>query len=159
MKIINHDLTQVHPYHCNKDYEGKSAADRPHLGQAIAMPPKRHKASHDSQDLYDEDRLIPREYLYVPGINLELGSAYLQLLHNRYFIGIKDPVKRQYISICAYNWGPTAVRKKVLDTVQVSKMSRDELYNVLMRKTPQETREYLVKVTKRIQIYSGYFPG
>lgn len=107
--------------------------------------------------LYGEDWAIEADYLYSPGINIELGSAYLHLLINRYFAYLTDPDKRRFVTICAYNWGPTAVQKKVLNRYATGQMDASALYALLCKKTPEETREYLKKVTERMGLYDPYF--
>lgn len=107
--------------------------------------------------LYGQDWTIEADYLYSPGINIELGSAYLHLLMNRYFAHVKDADKRRFVSICAYNWGPTAVRKNILTKHGTTAMDASALYALLIDKTPRETRDYLQKVTQRMQLYAPYF--
>lgn len=47
-----------------------------------------------------------REYLYDERNNIELGTAYLSILRDRYLSDIADPVAREYCQIAAYNTGP-----------------------------------------------------
>jgi membrane-bound lytic murein transglycosylase C len=107
--------------------------------------------------LYGQDWTIDADYLYSPGVNIELGSAYLHLLMNTYFGHLGDLDKRRFVSICAYNWGPTSVRNKILDRGGATEMDAPALYRLLREKTPQETREYLKKVTERMALYAPYF--
>jgi membrane-bound lytic murein transglycosylase C len=107
--------------------------------------------------LYGQDWTIDANYLYAPGVNIELGCAYLHLLMNNYFGYLQDAERRRMVSICAYNWGPTAVTQKVLKRYGAADMSTDALYGLLRRKTPRETRAYLKKVTERMALYAPYF--
>ncbi len=107
--------------------------------------------------LYQRDQPLAPDYLYAPGINLELGAAYVHLLQNRYFKDIPDPRKRLYLTVCAYNWGPTAVRKKIINRYDVAGMSAEALFSLLAAHTPAETSEYLERVTRRIAVYDPYF--
>ena len=107
--------------------------------------------------LYAEDRVIRPEYLHSPGINMELGAAYIYLLRNKYFSEIQDKEKNRYVSICAYNWGPTAMRTKILNNYKIKEMSDGAVFSLLKRKTPPETSDYLSKVTERMALYEGYF--
>ena len=107
--------------------------------------------------LYGQDWTIDADYLYSPGVNIELGSAYLHLLMNNYFGSVTDPEKRRFVSICAYNWGPTSVNKKIISRYATAHMDPAELYVLLRSKTPKETREYLKKVTERMALYAPYF--
>ena len=106
--------------------------------------------------LYGQGNLVP-DYLYSPGVNIELGSAYLHLLATRYFAGIKDSEKIKQLSICAYNWGPGAINKNIVKKYNISKMSRARLYQVLINNTPEETSKYLQKVTEKEKVYQKYF--
>ena len=107
------------------------------------------------QYIHGEDWTIGPDYLYAPGINIELGTAYLYLLQTRYFGDVNDPVKRRNLAICAYNWGPTAVKRKILSKYNPNKLDRKGLYNVLSQQTPRETQQYLTRVNKRIAFYRG----
>jgi len=109
------------------------------------------------QYIYETDWIIQPDYLYSPGINIELGAAYLYILQNRYFKDINDDEKRLYVSICAYNWGPTAMRKKILDKNHISQMTAVQVYALLQKNTPEETRNYLKRVSQRMEIYQAYF--
>ena len=86
-----------------------------------------------------------------------MGSAYLHLLMTRYFAHLRDPDKRRFLSICAYNWGPAAIQKKILNRYNISEMDASALYALLREKTPAETRDYLKKVTTRMQLYALTF--
>jgi len=106
--------------------------------------------------VYDLDRVITPEYLYNPENNIELGSAYLHLLKYKHFSDVRGELKNRYVSICSYNWGPTSMRKKIVDRYPITAMSDGELYAILRRKTPLETREYIKKVIERIPLYATF---
>jgi membrane-bound lytic murein transglycosylase C len=109
------------------------------------------------QFIYRQDRIITPPYLYQPVNNINLGSAYLYLLYNKHFADIQGRDKRLYLTICGYNWGPTAIRQKIIQRYQVSFMSSDKLYRLLRYRTPQETSDYLKRVTERSNTYSNFF--
>jgi membrane-bound lytic murein transglycosylase C len=117
----------------------------------------RYGAREAYQFLYKEDRIITPRYLYDPPVNITLGSAYLYLLHNRHLADIPGPDKRLYLTICGYNWGPTAIRKKIIKRHKISSMGSQSLYWLLVSKTPQETSDYLKKVTERSGLYTNLF--
>lgn len=100
----------------------------------------RHAGREAYRYLYGNDWVIRPEYLYAPGINIELGAAYLHLLKNQHFSSITDSLKRWYLSICGYNWGPTSVRKHILGQYPVSTMSTSALFSLLKTKTPRENK-------------------
>ena len=103
------------------------------------------------------DRVITREYLYNPENNIELGSAYLHLLKYQHFSDVPGELKNRYVSICGYNWGPTSMHRRIVDRYPISQMSDREVYLLLRRKTPRETRDYIKKVTKWMPIYDPFF--
>lgn len=109
------------------------------------------------QFIYRQDRIITPPYLYQPVNNINLGSAYLYLLYNKYFADIQGRNKRLLLTICSYNWGPTAIRQKIIQRYQVSFISGDKLYRLLRYRTPQETSDYLKRVTERSNLYSNFF--
>ncbi len=105
--------------------------------------------------VYKRDRIVTPEYLYIPRNNVELGSAYLSLLGDRTFRRIKDNTKRRYLVICAYNWGPGSVSRKIVKKNDIDRMLSWELYQVLRQKAPKETSNYLKRVTERMKIYAN----
>jgi membrane-bound lytic murein transglycosylase C len=107
--------------------------------------------------IYKQDRIITPPYLYQPVNNITLGSVYLYLLYNKHFADIQGRDKRLYLSICGYNWGPNAIRQKIIQRYKVSFMSSDELYRLLRYRTPKETSDYLKRVTERSRIYNSFF--
>ena len=55
--------------------------------------------------------------------------------------------------ISAYNGGIGRVIKRVLKSYNVPEMSPSEVYAVLIEKMPNETKDYLKKVTSRKEKY------
>jgi membrane-bound lytic murein transglycosylase C len=92
------------------------------------------------------------EYLFDPDNNIELGSAYLDLLASDYLRGIADPLSREYCAIAAYNTGAGNVlrvfdrdRSKALAVINA--LQPAQVYARLRQKLPHaETRRYLAKV-------------
>jgi membrane-bound lytic murein transglycosylase C len=111
------------------------------------------------QFVYRRDRLLPASYLYVPTNNVELGSGYLHLLIHKYFSDEANPLKNLYLSICGYNWGPTSIRRKIVKRYNTPSMTPEQLYQLLSQRTPEETRNYLRRVNKRLGIYRPLFDG
>lgn len=93
-----------------------------------------------------------KEYLFESSQNIELGTAYLHIVDSRYLAKIKDPVKREYATIAAYNGGAGNVfntfskdRNKAADII--NRLSASEVYRKLRDEHPRdETRRYLTKV-------------
>ncbi len=108
--------------------------------------------------LYKEEKLLAPEYLYVPENNIELGSAYLHILKDKYYGDVKDDAKNSYLSICSYNWGPGAVKRSLSKYgIDVNRVSSDQLYTFLRAHAPEETSNYLKKVTERRQMYGRMY--
>jgi membrane-bound lytic murein transglycosylase C len=152
---------QVHPalilavIH-TESYFNPLAASHANAHGLMQLIPK-YGARDAYRKVYGRDRIVSPRYLYVPKNNVELGSAYLSLLRDESFNQIQEDIKRLYLIICAYNWGPTAVTKRIVSRYDVSPMSSRELYQVLRRKTPQETSDYLQRVTDRMKIYARIY--
>jgi len=107
--------------------------------------------------VYGQKRVLPANYLYQPAQNIELGTAYLNLLIYKHFTAERHPLKNLYLSICGYNWGPSAIQRKIIRRYPTSNMTSEQLYAVLRQRTPQETRDYLQRVTQRMGMYQPYF--
>ncbi|QTA81882.1 Murein transglycosylase [Desulfonema limicola] len=95
--------------------------------------------------LFKKDMILPENYFYDPENNIELGTAYFHILKTRYFNKIKSRVKNEYLSICAYNWGPTRVNR-LISQHNINEMNNLQLYTMLRNNTPEETRDYLEKI-------------
>ena len=99
--------------------------------------------------VFKKDQMPTAKFLYQTDNNLLLGTAYMQLLNERYLYGVKDPLKREYLMVAAYNGGIGRVIKRVLKVYNVPEITPDEVYNALIKEMPQETKNYLKKVTSR----------
>lgn len=93
-----------------------------------------------------------KDYLFDADNNIELGTAYLNILDQRYLARIEHPLTREYCIIAAYNGGAGNVlnmfskdRAKAPDVI--NSLSPAEVYRRLRDEHPRdETRRYLVKV-------------
>ena len=132
-------------------------AESPAMAFGLMQLIPRYGARDAYKFVYGKDVIVTPQYLFVPENNVELGAAYLSLLREQHFGGIKDPLKNLYLSLCGYNWGPTRVTRRVLYRYQVHTMRPEELFVILSQKTPEETKDYLRKVTKRTKIYEPMF--
>ncbi|MDK2744132.1 MAG: DUF3393 domain-containing protein [Nitrospira sp.] len=98
------------------------------------------------------DTIPSRDYLFDPENNIELGSAYLNVLSYNLLEQIDNEVSREYCVISAYNTGPRNVFKSFAnDSVaalnQINSLEPPAVYDRLRNNLPyQETRDYLVKV-------------
>lgn len=94
-----------------------------------------------------------RDYLFDPEHNVELGTAYLNVLTFNQLKQITLQVSREYCVIAAYNTGPgnvlrTFSRDRTTAVRQLNRLEPAAVYEQLHAHLPyQETRHYLEKVT------------
>jgi len=131
----------------------RSTADAYGLMQLIP----RYGARDAYRFVYNQDRMVSPDYLYNPENNIQLGCAYLHVLHFVEWKTEADLNKRRDLSICSYNWGPHNVRKKVYKRFNGNSISYQELYSMLRRYTPEETSSYLEKVLSRRSYFDVFF--
>lgn len=123
------------------------------IGMMQIIPEQAGREAH--LFVFGRDMLPSREYLFDPRSNIELGAAYLHLLKYRHFRDIPCEQKNAYLAICGYNWGPTSVRKNIVNIHPVISMTDEALYALLQNKTPHETRHYIRKVLERVPLYKA----
>lgn len=100
--------------------------------------------------------------LYEPDFNIELGTGYLDKQMRVYFKGVNDSRCRMLCAIAAYNTGQgnvyyafTGKRKPEGAIKEINRYSYDKLYEYLKSHLPHaETRDYVQKVTSKMQKYS-----
>lgn len=99
-----------------------------------------------------EDKAPSRDYLFDPDNNIELGTAYLNVLTYTQLDDVTNPVSREYCVISAYNTGAGNVFKTFSKDQrgalqQINALQPSALYDRLRSGLPyQETRDYLAKV-------------
>lgn len=92
--------------------------------------------------------------LYNPEYNIDIGTAYIQILQEQYLAKVKDQNAKRYTVISAYNGGAGNVLKTFSSNrdqavVKINQLPPNEVYQQLTKKHPkQESRHYLVKVTE-----------
>ncbi len=100
-----------------------------------------------------KDLTPSRDYLFDPEQNIELGTAYLNVLTFNQLEEIAHQVAREYCVIAAYNTGPgnvlrTFSRDHNTAVQQINALQPAALYERLRGHLPyEETRHYLEKVT------------
>jgi len=106
-----------------------------------------------------KDRAPSREYLFIAGNNIELGTGYLNVLSYKYLKGINNALSREYCAIAAYNTGAGNVLKVFSrDRAQakrvINSMSPKEVYQRLHKHLKhKEARRYLAKVTEARRLF------
>ncbi len=103
--------------------------------------------------LNGKDGRITVKELYHPKTNIQYGTAYLYLLKTQQFSNVPFEPHNNYLAICGYNWGPGNIHKKIVNKYDIQHMSKEALFNLLLKRTPAETRGYLKNVSKRISTY------
>lgn len=99
-----------------------------------------------------KDTIPSRDYLFDPDNNIELGSAYLNVLSYNLLERIENQIAREYCVISAYNTGPRNVFKAFAQDQtaainQINSLQPPAVYDQLRAHLPyQETRDYLAKV-------------
>ena len=117
--------------------------------------------------VHGEKRVLSAEYLFDENHNIELGTAYMSLVRDRYLRHIKNPYSRFYCAVAAYNTGVGNVAKTFSGTTnlksaarRINQMSEQEVYDYLMAELPaEETRNYLRKIVTRVENYKHFDMG
>jgi len=141
--------------HTESYFNPKAVSSSKAIGMMQIIP--RYAGREAYRAIYGVDRLLSWEYLFIPEKNIELGTKYLSLLRYKHFQDVPGDLKNRYVSICSYNWGPTVMRKKIVSRYPIAQMDDDEVFSLLQQKTPEETRNYVKRVSERMPLYDGLF--
>lgn len=93
-----------------------------------------------------------KQQLFDPETNIDIGTAYLSLVRDRYLRDITEPTNRHFSMISAYNAGSGSVlevfsKDRVKAAQIISKKSNRQVYQILVTEHPkEEARRYLQKV-------------
>lgn len=102
-----------------------------------------------------------RQTLFNPEENIRIGTAYLDLLANKYFEKIENPQTREMLVISAYNGGLNTVFKVFGRTQEaaierINQMLPSQVFQKLRSQHPsEETRQYLQKVVQAQKQYES----
>lgn len=121
-------------------------------------------AGHDvNKQVRNIDAPMKASDLYQPVINVETGTAYLDILNSKYLRKIENDQSRLYCMIAAYNTGAGNVARAFNKdrstsigkaSKVINQMTPEQVYNQLVAKLPyDETKNYLKKVNSRIALY------
>ncbi|MEZ9189813.1 transglycosylase SLT domain-containing protein [Vibrio sp. 10N.286.52.F8] len=121
-------------------------------------------AGHDvNKQVHNIDAPMKVADLYQPVINVETGTAYLDILNSKYLRKIKNDESRLYCVIAAYNTGAGNVARAFNKdrSTSIGKASKiinqltpQQVYEQLVVNLPyDETKNYLKKVNSRIALY------
>jgi|GEM_PF-2911890 len=125
-----------------------------HAGAVGLMQLVPHSGGLEASKLvYGEPRLLTREQLSRPDHNIELGAAYLRILLRRHFNEYRtEPKKLMLLVIASYNCGPRRVKTAIREQ-DIGSLSSAELYDLLLRVVPRETKTYLQRVVRNMKQY------
>jgi membrane-bound lytic murein transglycosylase C len=104
------------------------------------------------RQVHGKDGVPSKQYLFEPDNNIELGTAYLNLLEESYLSRVQNETSREYCVISAYNTGAgnvlrTFSRDRDAAFDAINGLQPPEVYNRLRKELPYvETRQYLGKV-------------
>lgn len=148
--------------HTESYYNPKARSHVPAFGLMQIVP---RSAGRDVyQFLHGEDKLVSENYLYDPQKNIEMGAAYVHILMTRSFRRVVDPECRLLCAVAAYNTGAGNVSRAFIGTTrlgeaipEINKLNPSQLYEFLREKLPyQETRDYIQKITSRMESYQKW---
>ena len=110
---------------------------------------------------YGYKHIPSREFLFNAKNNINIGTAYLNVLYYRYLSKIKNPLSRTYCMISAYNAGIGNVLKvfsirRDRAIAIINSLSPREVYYRLRHRLPtKEARNYLPKVLNNQKKFIG----
>jgi membrane-bound lytic murein transglycosylase C len=124
----------------------------PAYGLMQIVPSSAGRDAH--QKIYNKPGTPSKDYLFVANNNIQMGTAYLSILNDRYLARVSHPLSREYCVIAGYNTGSGNVlkafdsdRNKAFD--RINAMRPAQVYSHLVKNLPyQETRRYMQKVTE-----------
>ena len=123
------------------------------VGAFGLMQVMRNTAGRDVYEkIYQKAGKPDRDELFRPASNIDIGTAYLSILRDRYLRGVQGDTRRLYCVIASYNGGAGNLfktfhrdRKKALE--RINAMSAEQVYRTIISSHPsQESRNYLKKV-------------
>lgn len=106
-----------------------------------------------------EDTVPSREYLFDAENNIELGTAFLNVLAYNQLEAVANPVSREYCVVSAYNTGAgnvlrTFSKDKVSAVNSINRLPPSGVYEKLRSSLPyEETRQYLYKVVQYRKLF------
>ena len=110
--------------------------------------------------VYKKEWAPTKSYLYNPGNNIELGTAYLRVLMNQ-FSKVTDPTSRRLCVIASYNTGAGNVSRAFTGKTSVggavkiiNTMTSKQVFDHLVKNlSTSEARNYVNKVSQRREKY------
>lgn len=145
--------------HSESDFTPHLVSNKSAMGLMQLLPSTASDEVH--RFLYGRRGRVSYAELSVPETNIRYGTAYLHILLNRYFGGVKNSEIREGCVIASYNMGPNRFIRLYGRTPEqaaqvINAMSPDEFYADLQRRLPaRETRFFVKKVKRMKQRYAA----
>ncbi|MHA7847049.1 transglycosylase SLT domain-containing protein [Serratia sp. D1N4] len=124
------------------------------------MQLKASTAGRDAYRMKGKDGQPSSRELKDPAVNIDLGTAYINILQSQQLAGITDPQTLRYATIVSYVNGAGAMLRtfssdKRVAVNRINQMSPDEFYQHIQKKHPApQAPRYLWKVTTAYQAMS-----
>lgn len=121
------------------------------------MQLKASTAGRDAYRLKGKSGQPSSRELKDPAVNIDLGTAYINILQSQQLAGITDPKTLHYATIVSYVNGAGAMLRtfssdKRVAVNRINQMSPDEFYRHIQKKHPaRQAPRYLWKVTNAYQ--------
>lgn len=104
------------------------------------------------------------KYLLNPENNINMGTAYIQILMDNYLKNVNNSESQRYCCIASYNTGPGNLSYAYINSMKISnaipyinQKSPEENYNFLTTSLKyKEAREYLKKVNEKYFLYKNW---
>lgn len=148
--------------HTESYFNPKAKSGAPAYGLMQLVPTSGARDSY--LFVYKMDKILPANYLYDPEKNIELGTAYLQLLMKRHFNQVGDNNTKMLCAVASYNTGAGNLSRAYTGRTnpsaalpKINGMSYEENYGFLRYNLPyDETKDYIKKVTQRMMMYQKW---
>ncbi|MDR2745071.1 MAG: transglycosylase SLT domain-containing protein [Desulfovibrio sp.] len=154
---LNMDLVYAIIY-SESDFSPTLVSGKSAMGLMQLLPSTASDEVH--RFLYGRPGDVGYDDLRVPETNIRYGTAYLHILLNRYFGGVRDLMSREYCVVAAYNMGPNRFLrlfgKSSEEAIEnINAMSAEDLYEDLTKRQPlRETRFYVAKVRRMKEVFA-----
>ena len=148
--------------HTESMFNPRARSSTPAYGLMQLVP---HSGAREAyRQVYGKPVKPSARFLLDPKNNVELGTAYFNIIRNRYMRNVRNHLSREYCAVAAYNAGAanvgrafTPVKSMNQATPVINRMAPEEVYDRLVEKLPyQESRNYVRKVLSRVSLYEAW---
>ena len=141
--------------HTESAFNPKAVSRIPAYGLMQLVP---RSGAHDAYlHLYGKKRILRASYLYNPGNNIRLGTTYFMLIKRNYLRRVQREPHNTYLAIASYNWGIGNIRRSILRRYNMQTLDGDQLLQIIDRRAPDETRNYIKRINRRARLYESFF--